>query len=204
MNESGVQKLLQQKVSLGTDASMAAGPVDPDASGDANAATEVLGYRRAHGSFSGADVSGAVVRADDDADHDVYGVSATPRTILASRALSAPTQATPLLVALRVGGPSATAASAAGTTTPATAGESKPAAPAPPGASGASPTGETDVRAGVVALQQSIDRLIAEANAGESATGAPAAPGTIPVSRERLVQLRRQVDALLATIDRRQ
>jgi hypothetical protein len=191
-------------VSLGEDASVTAGPVEhaAEASGaNAAPATEVLAYSRARDSVTGANVSGAIVRTDQDADHDVYGVGATPRTILASRALSAPTQATPFLAALR-GGASTEIARGDTETPPAAAGA------APSGASSAptiSPAADGDVRRGIADLQRSIDRLIADANAGERAVataGARAAPGTIPVSRERLLALRRQVTALLATLDK--
>src|SRR5947208_333279 len=102
MNESGVQKLLENKINLGADASVAAGPMGRQGQigTDAKFSAEILSYSRAKGLFAGIDLSGGVLRPDEDANHKVYGTSATPRTILASRDISAPTQAAPLLNAL--------------------------------------------------------------------------------------------------------
>jgi lipid-binding SYLF domain-containing protein len=51
MNQHGVDKLLQDKVSLGADASVAAGPVGraANAATDAKMNTEMLSYSRSHG-----------------------------------------------------------------------------------------------------------------------------------------------------------
>src|SRR5262249_25191447 len=103
MNESGVQKLLSNKTTLGGDASAAAGPggrrgapaTDPQLS------TEILSYSRSQGLFAGIDLSGGILRPDDDANADAYGAGAEPRTILASRELSAPTEAREFLNTLR-------------------------------------------------------------------------------------------------------
>src|SRR5881394_3752108 len=102
MNESGVQKLLRNKVALGADASVAAGPVGRQGSvgTDAQLQAEILSYSRAQGLFAGIDLSGGVLRPDEDANKNVYGAGASPRTILASREISAPTQASPFLSAL--------------------------------------------------------------------------------------------------------
>src|SRR3984893_18407694 len=109
MNESGVQKLLQNKVTLGADASVAAGPIgrQSQVATDVLLKAEIISYSRAQGLFAGLDLSGGVLRPDEDANADAYGPGASPRTILASRGISAPTEATPFLDALRTG-PSAT------------------------------------------------------------------------------------------------
>src|SRR4029079_9946725 len=62
MNESGVQKLLQSKVTLGADASIAAGPVGRQANAGTDGAlqAEILSYSRAQGVFAGIDLSGGV------------------------------------------------------------------------------------------------------------------------------------------------
>ena len=105
MNESGVQKLLQNQVNLGADASVAAGPLGRHGSVGTDAAltAEILSYSRAQGLFAGINLSGGVLRPDEGANRDVYGASATPRTLLASSSLSAPTEATPFLHALGTG-----------------------------------------------------------------------------------------------------
>src|SRR5438552_4332804 len=95
MNESGVQKLLRNKVTLGADASVAAGPVGRQGSvgTDAQLQAELLSYSRAQGLFAGIDLSGGVLRPDDDSNKAVYGAGATPAAILARREISAPPEA---------------------------------------------------------------------------------------------------------------
>src|SRR6267142_5811400 len=99
INEAGVQKLLRNKVTLGADASVAAGPVG--AAGhvgtDAALTAEILSYSRAKGLFAGINLSGGVLRPDEDVNKLAYGKGASPRTILASRELSAPPQASAFL-----------------------------------------------------------------------------------------------------------
>src|SRR5205085_10815394 len=55
MNKSGAEKLLANKVSLGAELSVAAGPVGRDARAatDANATAEILSYSRTQGLFAG-------------------------------------------------------------------------------------------------------------------------------------------------------
>ncbi len=84
MNEAGMKKMLQDKVSLGADASVAAGPVGRKASAstDAQMSAEVLSYSRAQGVFAGIDVSGGVLRPDVDANRDLYGREVSARAVL--------------------------------------------------------------------------------------------------------------------------
>jgi hypothetical protein len=65
-----------------------------------------------------------------------------------------------------------------------------------------------DVRARVVDLQQSVDRILADttpAAIGTSGTvgATESANGSVSVDRARLMQLRQQIDGLLATLNRR-
>src|SRR5947209_8971231 len=78
MNASGMEKMLRNKVSLGAEASIAAGPVGRDARAatDAQMKAEILSYSRTQGLFAGINISGGVVRADTDDNADLYG--ATP------------------------------------------------------------------------------------------------------------------------------
>lgn len=214
MNESGVQKLLQNQVNLGADASVAAGPLGRQGavSTDAALTAEILSYSRAQGLFAGVNLSGGVLKPDEDSNRDVYGDRATLRTLLASSDLSAPTEATPFLSALDAGAPSASPASSSATpasapTPPTQAGDAKP-SPAAATAAAPAPTSDPDIRARIVELQQSIDRLIADADRSAVGTaGTTAESGTISpavtVSRDRLAELHRQVAALLAALDRR-
>ena len=197
MNDSGVQKLLKNKVNLGADASIAAGPLGRrgGVSTDAVVTAEILSYSRSKGLFAGIDLSGGVLRPDEDANVEVYGSGAAPNTILATREMSAPPEAAPFLNALKgtsAGRPNATTAAAA----------------APSGRAAMTPTTDEDVRARVVDLQQTVDRILADttpAAVGTSGTvGTPeSANGSASIDRARLMQLRQQIDALLATLSRR-
>ena len=84
MNQRGVDKLLQDKVSLGTDASVAAGPVGRSAAAatDAQLKAEMLAYSRTQGLFAGIDLSGGVLRPDKEGDAQAYGPDATARGIV--------------------------------------------------------------------------------------------------------------------------
>jgi lipid-binding SYLF domain-containing protein len=115
MNEGGAQKLLSNEVNLGADASVAAGPVGRQGAvaTDASMSAEILSYSHAKGLFAGIDLSGGALRPDRDANRKLYGESADPRTILASRP---PAEAQAFIAALP--GPSRTTASTA-TTQPA-------------------------------------------------------------------------------------
>src|SRR5262249_36098112 len=81
LNRRGVDKLLADKVSLGADASIAAGPVgrSANAATDAQLTAEMLAYSRAQGLFAGINLSGGVLRPDKEAIERAYGpaVSAT-------------------------------------------------------------------------------------------------------------------------------
>jgi lipid-binding SYLF domain-containing protein len=104
MNHRGVDKLLQDKVSLGGDASVAAGPVGRTAAAatDAQMGAEMLAYSRAQGVFAGIDLSGGVLRPDKEADARAYGNDVTARDVVTGvKRVSAPEAASPFLQALR-------------------------------------------------------------------------------------------------------
>jgi lipid-binding SYLF domain-containing protein len=199
MNESGVQKLLQNKVNLGADASVAAGPIGRrgGVSTDAVVTAEILSYSRSKGLFAGIDLSGGVLRPDDDANTSVYGSRATASTILATREMSAPPEAASFLSALK--------STAAGSDARPSASAAAPAPPRP--APTTAPATDEDIRARIVDIQQAVDRMLADttpAAVGTSGTsGGEKAAGTVNVDRARLMQVRRQLDALLATLNRR-
>jgi SH3 domain-containing YSC84-like protein 1 len=199
MNEQGVQKLLNNKVSLGADTSVAAGPIGRAGSvgTDAQLTAEILSYSRAKGLFAGINLSGGALRPDEDANRDAYGAQATPRTILASRSLSAPPEAQTFLAAL-----GRAAATAAPTERPA-GGQASSTPPSPRATT--TPTTDDDVRTQIVDMQQTLDRLLAGASVAPAPTGTTGstASGTITVDREQLVRLRRQLDALLTSLNRR-
>jgi lipid-binding SYLF domain-containing protein len=105
MNEGGMRKLLKDKVSLGAEASVAAGPVgrNAQAATDAQLHTEILSYSRAQGLFAGIDLSGGVVKADDDDNADLYGRNVKPASVVESTAIKPPAAVEPFMKALRRG-----------------------------------------------------------------------------------------------------
>jgi lipid-binding SYLF domain-containing protein len=84
MNDRGASSILNSKVKLGADASVAAGPVGRDAAAntDAYMRAEVLSYSRSRGLFAGISLEGSTLRPDDDATADVYGHKFTARQIV--------------------------------------------------------------------------------------------------------------------------
>lgn len=102
MNQSGMNKMLQDKVSLGADAAVAAGPVgrSATASTDAQMNAEILSYSRAQGLFAGIDVSGGVLRPDVEANRAMYGHDISARAVL-SDSTKAPAATEPFMAALR-------------------------------------------------------------------------------------------------------
>src|SRR2546425_2853954 len=211
MNEAGVQKLLRNKVTLGADASVAAGPVG--AAGhvgtDAALSAEILAYSRAKGLFAGINLSGGVLRPDEDANRNAYGTGATPRTILASREISAPPEAQRFLTALAAVSSSATTSSGAATSSSPSSSAAQPTAsqvPARTTAAQSAATSDADLRARVAEMQQMLDRLISvSSQSAVGTTGTTADTGqTIAVDRATLLRLRQQIDALAAALERRQ
>jgi lipid-binding SYLF domain-containing protein len=103
MNDGGIAKLLQDKVTLGADASLSAGPVGRNgtASTDAQLHAEMLSYSHSRGLFAGIDLSGGVLRPDDSADASLYGHPIAARQILQENGQTRwPAAARPLMAAL--------------------------------------------------------------------------------------------------------
>jgi lipid-binding SYLF domain-containing protein len=84
MNDKGVDKLLHNRVSLGAEASVAAGPVGRDARAatDVQLQAEILSYSRTQGIFAGVNLSGGVLNDDEDDNADLYGKGISARQIL--------------------------------------------------------------------------------------------------------------------------
>jgi lipid-binding SYLF domain-containing protein len=97
MNRSALDKLLSDKVNLGADASVAAGPTGKDTA--ANPA-QILSYSRSEGAFAGIDISGGSIRADKGANTDAYGSAVTVKDVLGAQKVAAPPQAAAFLQAL--------------------------------------------------------------------------------------------------------
>jgi len=83
MNRRGLEKLLSNKVTLGVDASVAAGPVGRTASAatDAQMTAEMLSYSRSKGLFAGIDLSGGSLRPDSDANARAYGAGVKAKDV---------------------------------------------------------------------------------------------------------------------------
>jgi len=104
MNRRGLDKLLDDKVSLGADASVAAGPVGRTgaAATDAKLSAEMLSYSRSQGVFAGIDLSGGVLRPDKEALARAYGPNVSAREVVtATQRVVALEQAKPFLSSLR-------------------------------------------------------------------------------------------------------
>jgi len=87
MNDRGVERLLHNKVTLGGDASVAAGPVGRSASAatDAQMTSEMLAYSRSKGIFAGIDLSGGTLKPDEDANQRAYGPDINPSDVALGR-----------------------------------------------------------------------------------------------------------------------
>jgi SH3 domain-containing YSC84-like protein 1 len=103
MNKSGMEKMLRNKVTLGAEASVAGGPVGRDARAatDAQMKSEILSYSRTQGLFAGINLSGGVVRADNDDNRDLYGAGITPRDVVMNGTQKAPAVTDAFMAALR-------------------------------------------------------------------------------------------------------
>ncbi|MDQ6678578.1 MAG: lipid-binding SYLF domain-containing protein [Acidobacteriota bacterium] len=83
-NKTGMQKLLQDKFTIGAGAEAAAGPIGRDltAQTDLQMRAEMLSYSRSRGLFAGLTLSGATLREDSDDNTELYGHPVTDKEIL--------------------------------------------------------------------------------------------------------------------------
>jgi len=84
MNMTGMKRLLQDKFTLGAEATVAAGPLGRDATAqtDAIMRAEMLSYSRSRGLFAGISLQGATLRPDVDANEELYGKKISNKEIL--------------------------------------------------------------------------------------------------------------------------
>lgn len=84
MNESGSNKLLSSKFTLGGQGMVAAGPVGRSASAqtDAKMRAEILSWSRSRGIFAGISLEGATLRQDLDDNAELYGKRLENRQIV--------------------------------------------------------------------------------------------------------------------------
>ena len=92
MNGRGAHSILNSKVKLGADASVAAGPKGraASASTDVTLRAEVLSYSRSRGLFAGISLEGSTVRPDRDANERVYGKKLEAESIVFKGAVAVP------------------------------------------------------------------------------------------------------------------
>jgi lipid-binding SYLF domain-containing protein len=95
MNMRGAMSLLNSKITLGGDASVAAGPVGRTASAETDAwmSAEILAYSRSKGLFGGIALKGGVVRPDNKANEILYGKTVTPKSLLLDKPENLPRDA---------------------------------------------------------------------------------------------------------------
>jgi len=102
MNQSGMDKLMSDKFTVGADAAAMAGPVGRAASAETDAAlhAEILSYSRSRGVFAGITLKGATLRPDKDDNRRMYGAESGQREILSGKA-AVPPSGEPLIQELR-------------------------------------------------------------------------------------------------------
>lgn len=98
MNAAGARKLVEDKVKLGGDISVAAGPVGRTGEGstDVELHAEILSYSRSRGLFAGVSLSGAVFKQDSDANRALYGRDVSAKDILIRGEVPVPAEAAAL------------------------------------------------------------------------------------------------------------
>jgi lipid-binding SYLF domain-containing protein len=103
MNKNGVDKLLGNKVTLGADASVAAGPVgrSAQAATDVQLKSEILSWSRAQGLFAGINISGGVLKPDTDDNAELYGKAVSPREVVLEGKMKAPADTQAFMAALQ-------------------------------------------------------------------------------------------------------
>jgi len=101
--EDGLEKLLEDKLELGADASVSAGPVGRSAEIGTNATFDapIYSYSRSKGAFAGVALNGAVLTIDDSANEEAYGKELTGRQILLEDNVTAAPVTRPFLDAIR-------------------------------------------------------------------------------------------------------
>jgi SH3 domain-containing YSC84-like protein 1 len=87
MNKRGMDKLMEDKFTIGADVSAMAGPVgrSAEAKTDALLHAEILAYSRSRGIFAGVSLEGATLRPDREDNREIYGQELSQREILTGR-----------------------------------------------------------------------------------------------------------------------
>ena len=106
MTPESVQRLLKDKVTLGADASAAAGPVGREISAQTSATlrAEILTYGRSRGAFAGISLKGAILSPDKDANKSIYGKEVAAKDLLVAGNMPIPEPARKLIEAFTAAG----------------------------------------------------------------------------------------------------
>jgi lipid-binding SYLF domain-containing protein len=84
VNQRGMKRLMQDKFTLGGEATVAAGPVgrQTSASTDVQLSAEILSWSRSKGLFAGVALHGATLRPDGNVNRELYGGKLSNKEIL--------------------------------------------------------------------------------------------------------------------------
>jgi len=101
MSERGMRRLMEDKFTLGGEATVAAGPVGRStaANTDVQLSAEILSWSRSKGLFAGIALQGATLRGDKDVNRELYNRDLVSKDILLTER-KAPVEAQPLIAAL--------------------------------------------------------------------------------------------------------
>jgi len=107
MNQKGADSILDSKVKLGGEVSVAAGPKgrNAQASTDAYMRAEILSYSRTRGLFAGISLQGSTLRPDNDASGRIYRRKITARQIVLGNQVAIPATGGHLVGVLQKGAP---------------------------------------------------------------------------------------------------
>ncbi|HEY5809299.1 MAG TPA: lipid-binding SYLF domain-containing protein [Povalibacter sp.] len=120
-SRKSIEGIVGGKLTLGADASVAAGPVGRQSSAatDIGLTAQVYSYSRASGLFAGVALDGSAMTIDDSSNESFYGRSdVLPSDIIRSDAPAAPAPATQFIAALQRSAGTATATTSAQSTAP--------------------------------------------------------------------------------------
>jgi len=84
MDEAGIQRLLEEKLILGVDASVSAGPLGRDTSLDTNLRlqSQILSYSKTKGLFAGLSLTGGVIQPDKKTNEAFHGEDVSVQDVL--------------------------------------------------------------------------------------------------------------------------
>jgi len=107
MNKRGADSILDSKVKLGGEVSVAAGPKgrNAQAATDAYMRAEILSYSRSRGLFAGVSLQGSTLRPDNDASGRIYKRKITARQIVLGNQVAVPATGRHLVGVLQKGAP---------------------------------------------------------------------------------------------------